>query len=213
MPFKLSFIVLLFVIFAASISKPVLAQEQINAKPISPSDLPAGINYEGNIKEVFTFSDAMGENIVITSETGIYKSKKWKHETEGSDAELFAYHYILDGNNAKQTWRVYDLIKDCPVDIEAKFLKNTLSVTDLNNDGVAEIWVMYKTVCHGDVSPCDMKIIMYEGQQKFAMRGHNKVKYSENDFVGGDYTFDKAFKSAPDSFRTFALNLWNKNIM
>ena len=36
---------------------------------------------------------------------------------------------------------------------------------------------MYKTVCHVDVSPCDMKIIMYQGGQKYAIRGKNKVFY------------------------------------
>ncbi|CAN5462129.1 hypothetical protein BH10BAC5_BH10BAC5_10550 [soil metagenome] len=210
---KLSFIFLLLIFFASFANKSLFAQEQINVRPISSSELPAGINYEGSIKEAFSFSDAMGENIVITSETGVYKSKKFKHENDGSDAELFAYHFTVDGNKVVQVWRVYDLIKDCPLDIEVNFLKNTLQVTDLNNDGVAEIWLMYKTVCHGDVSPADMKIIMYEGQKKFAMRGQNKVKLSENEFIGGDYKFDNAFNSAPDPFRTFALDLWNKNIM
>jgi hypothetical protein len=32
----------------------------------------------------------------------------------------------------------YNDIKDCPVDIEAKFLK-IMNVTDLNNDGIGEI--------------------------------------------------------------------------
>lgn len=72
---------------------------------------------------------------------------------------------------------------------------------------------MYKTVCHGDVSPCDMKIIMYQGTQKFAMRGQNKVKISKNESIGGKYTFDKAFIEAPKSFTNFALTLWNTNVV
>ena len=72
---------------------------------------------------------------------------------------------------------------------------------------------MYKTVCHGDVSPCDMKIIMYHGLQKFAMRGQNRVQVSDTDFVGGDYKFDKAFIEGPTEFKNFAKSLWNKNIM
>ncbi len=47
---------------------------------------------------------------------------------------------------------------------------------------------MYKTVCHVDVSPCAMKIIMHQGKQKFAIRGRNKVKVSETETEGGEYT-------------------------
>ena len=72
---------------------------------------------------------------------------------------------------------------------------------------------MYKTVCHGDVSPCNMKIIMYQGQQKFAMRGQNKVEYAKGEFAGGDYKFDQSFVNGPMVFRVFAKQLWDKNIM
>ena len=160
----------------------------------------------------------MGENIVITTETGIYESKKFKHENDGGDAEIFAYHFIVENNNAKQTWKVYDYISDCPVDIVAEFIDNTFQITDLDNNGVAEIWLMYKTVCHGDVSPSDMKIIMYEGQQKFAIRGENKVMHGIDDdgnemYMGGEYKIDKAFSDGPIVFLDFAKKLWNKNII
>lgn len=88
---------------------------------------------------------------------------------------LFAYHYIISGNKANQTWKVYDYISDCPVEIAAYFVKNTFNVTDLNKNGIAEVLLMYKTTCHGDVSPLQMKVIMYEGKEKYAMSGENKV--------------------------------------
>ncbi|HRI34938.1 MAG TPA: hypothetical protein PLD02_14410, partial [Saprospiraceae bacterium] len=137
----------------------------------------------------------------------------FKHENNGADAELFTYHYLVKGDIAFQTWRVYDFISDCPVDIEAKFVKNSFQVTDLNQDGIGEIWILYKIVCHGDVSPCDMKIIMYHGQQKYAMRGQNKVQISDKEFYGGDYKFDKAFNYGPKEFLEFAKKLWDENIM
>jgi hypothetical protein len=116
-------------------------------KQLDLTKLPKGIKYEGKIKTAVRWVDSLGDNITITTETGIYKSKKFKHETDGGDAELFAYHFIVKGDSAFQTWRIYDFISDCPVDIEAKFIKNSFQVTDLNLDGVSEIWIMYKTVC------------------------------------------------------------------
>ena len=72
---------------------------------------------------------------------------------------------------------------------------------------------MYKTVCHGDVSPSDMKIIMYENDKKYAVRGTNKVQISPKEYTGGQYAFDEAFKKAPEAFRQYAAQLWKKNLL
>lgn len=58
-----------------------------------------------------------------------------------------------------------------------------------------------------------MKIIMYEGEQKYAMRGRNKVQLDEKEFEGGEYTFDSVFEKGPKQFRDFVKTLWDKNIM
>jgi len=70
-----------------------------------------------------------------------------------------------------------------------------------------------------------MKIIMYQGTQKYAMRGTNKVCVGEDEvekngkietikiYMGGDYTFDNAFKNGSDEFREFAIKLWNDNVI
>lgn len=191
--------------------------EQITYTEINVTELPNDIKYEGKIKNAVRWTDKSGDNIVITTETGIYETEKSEHDYNGEDAELFAYHFIISNNKAKQTWKVYDFIHDCPVDIVASFIDNTFQITDLDHNGVAEIWLMYITVCHNDVSPCDMKIIMYEGQQKFAMRGKNKVMFGIDDegnehYIGGEYKYDKAFEDGPKVFLEFAKQLWNENI-
>jgi hypothetical protein len=58
-----------------------------------------------------------------------------------------------------------------------------------------------------------MKVIMYQGQQKFAMRGQQKTKVSATAYIGGDYKFDKAFASAPQEFRIYAQKIWKENLM
>ena len=200
------------------ISLTLCGQGQISVEQPDLANLPQGIDYDGKIKTAVRWVDSLGDNIVILSETGIHQNKKFKHESDGLDAELFAYHFIVRGDSAFQTWRVYDFISDCPVDIEAKFINNSFQITDLNQDGVGEIWTMYKTACKGDVSPSDMKIIMYHGQQKFALRGQNKVFEGTDDkgihhYGGGEYKYDKAFAEGPKEFLEFAKELWDKNIM
>ena len=192
------------------------SSKQIDSIQLISADvnkLPKGIKYEGKIKQVLRWFDKFGENIVITTETGGFQNPKVDHENDGTDTELFAYHYSISNNQANQTWKIHDFIYDCPVDYEATFIKNTFQITDLNNNGIAETWLMYKTVCHGDVSPYNMKIIMYEGKDKYAMRGQNKVELSPGEFYGGEYKFDNAFNKGPKEYRDFAKKLWNKNIM
>jgi len=91
------------------------------------------------------------------------------------------------------------------------FVDKTFAVTDLNKDGKAEVWIMYKVSCQGDVSPIPMKIIMYQDNKKFAVRGTARVKVSANEYIGGEFTFDEIFKSAPTEFRQYAENLWKKH--
>lgn len=195
----------------------VSAQAQTTQKA-DLKNLPKGITYEGKVKDAIRYTDSLGDNIVITTQTGAYVSNRFVHETEGQDAELFAYHYLVKNGVATQTWKVYDYVSDCPVDMELAFLKGTFQVTDLDKDGHNEVWLMYKHCCHGDVSPCGMKVIMYEGTKKYAMRGENKVFGGTDDkgadhYMGGGYEFDPAFNGAPAVFRNYAKALWEKNIM
>jgi hypothetical protein len=120
---------------------------------IDTTKIPNGIHYSGKMKNMLRWIDKHGENIVIITETGGYRNPKINHDSDGTDTELFAYHYSISNNQASETWKIHDFIYDCPVDYEATFIKNTFQITDLNKNGIAETWLMYKTVCHGDVSP------------------------------------------------------------
>jgi hypothetical protein len=190
----------------------VFAQGKITLTNLMQSEIPKGITYSGVIKQAVRWTDKSGDNIVITAETGDQQSKSGPSE-DYREAHLYAYHYLVSKDSVRQTWKVHDFIKECPLDIEANFIENTFQVTDLNNDGIAEIWMMYLVTCTSDVSPVEMKIIMYQDDKKYAMRGHNKIEYPDGQFMGGDYKFDKAFNEAPAPFRDFAKKLWNKNVM
>lgn len=184
---------------------------QIKTAKLAANSIPKGITYVGQIKNAVQWTDSLGHNIVLTTETGETAGKN--NEGDSRDAALYAYHYLVKGDSIVQDWKLYDFIKDCPVDINASFVKNSFAVTDLNKNGKGEVWLMYKTTCHGDVSPSNMKIIMYEDNKKHAVRGTSKVKVSEKDYTGGEYSFDEAFKKVSPPIREYAKQLWKKNIM
>jgi hypothetical protein len=173
-------------------------------------NLPKGIYHTGKPTNAVRWTDRQGDNIVITTETGIYDAKKSMTE-DGRSADLYAQHYLVKKGVAEPGWKIHDYIRDCPVDVQVNFIRNSFHVTDLDKDGTAEVWTMYKKACHGDMSPCDMRIIMYEGKQKYVVRGENKVKISEHETYGGEYKLDDAFAKGPKPFREHALELWKKN--
>jgi hypothetical protein len=198
-------IVLLLLIFSQT------CMAQIRVTNLGKSSIPNGIQYAGHIVKAVSWTDKMGENIVIATETG--ETQRKNLEEAYRDAALFAYHYLKKGSGWTLNWKVQDYIKQCPVDIKANYVKDTFAVTDLNMDGLAEIWLMYKTICRGDITPSNMKIIMYENGRKYAVRGTNRVEVSKNEIYGGKYTFDEPFKKGPEVFRIYAAQLWKKNLI
>lgn len=195
------------IIFLAILSQVCLAQVKVTK--LAKNSIPKSISYNGNIVEAVSWKDSLGNNIVLLTATDITQSKT--DPDAGSEAALYAYHFIVSNDSCKQTWRVYDFIKDCPVDMFLHFIDKSLAVTDLDKDGKAETWMIYKVSCQGDVSPVTMKLIMYENDKKFASRGTTRVQVSENRFDGGDHSFDEAFKNGPAAFRQYADKLWKKH--
>ncbi|MCP9750416.1 hypothetical protein EGI32_05475 [Ferruginibacter sp. HRS2-29] len=175
---------------------------------VDVESLPQETRNRGKVLDAARWTDDDGEHTLVTTETG---------EITGADdtksAGIFAFHYLLKQNRQELTWKLNDAVKDCPVDVEAGYVHNTFAVTDLDKNGKAEVWLMYITACHGDVSPANMKIIMYESGKKHAARGTNKVQVSEKEFAGGEYNFDEIFKKSPKVFRQYADKLWQKNIL
>lgn len=171
---------------------------QVKTTKVTKVDIPADIHYVGHIVEAVRYNDYDGEHLVFTTETGILQSK---HPIESEDlrvAELYVYNYKITGSKHSLAWKIHDFSGDCALDVTAKHVPNTFTTTDLNKDGKVEVWCMYRTACRGDVSPAAMKIIMYEGGKKYAVRGESKVldETIPNHYFGGNYLLDNAFKSS-----------------
>jgi hypothetical protein len=64
--------------------------------------------------------------------------------------------------------------------------------------------------CTSDVSPSEMKIIMHEGKQKYALRG-NSIVNPGTEKIGGDYKLNENLSKASKEFKDFALKMWKEN--
>lgn len=163
-----------------------------------------GIKYDGKIVSSAKWTDKNGENYIIVTETA-----EKNQNVDNRMKELFGYHYIVNGDDLKLLWKINDFIKDCPVDITLQYMPKSMSITDLDKNGIAETTFLYRMSCKGDVSEDDMKLMMHEGETKYAIRGSMKLKMGGETY-GGKMNVDASFDKAPKEFLNYAKEQWNK---
>ncbi|MCU0373336.1 MAG: hypothetical protein MUE56_08865 [Ignavibacteria bacterium] len=174
-------------------------------------DLLKILIFDGKFVAGVRWQDKNGENAVILSETD-EKVKKGKggNEDDWRSKELYGYHFIIKDGSAEELWKVQDFVKDCQFDITMEHMKKSLTVTDLDSNGIAETAFIYKLTCRSDVSPADMKLIMHEGKEKYAIRGEMEISLPNGDEYGGKMNPDKSFSKAPESFLKYAKKHWEQ---
>lgn len=212
--------------------------EQPPAATIQPvkgtrADIPPGIRFTGSLKEVWSWKDRNGDNLLITTLTEPYADKE-KNEfgEEGQSAELHASLFTRTEGEYVLAWKLDDKEKSCPFDITCDFVKDALTVTDLDANGLAEVTLLYRMACRSDVSPAEMQLVMYEGQNKYVLKGltwygspEDKFevtestanletlpgyKKTEEEFMKtwGRYESEKGFAGAPPAFLSYARKRW-----
>jgi hypothetical protein len=190
--------------------------DKIQIIAFNPKALPKEIRFKGKIVAGAQWLDKDGENLLLLCETGAIKSlmppnsKENPYKEGGQAAALHAYHYIKHHQQYTLLWKLSDYVKLCPFDLEATFLPDSLTVTDLDGNGIAESTFLYKLGCRSDVSPVQLKLIMHEGKAKYVLRGKTLVPTGDPDKkLGGQKAIDPAFGRAPKVFLDHALQQWN----
>jgi hypothetical protein len=211
----------------------------IDATKADASQVPSSLKFRGKPYEVWQWKDSLGDNLLIASLVEPYADKPSKeYDEEGNTSELHAFHYVKKDGDYKLLWKISDAEKSCPFDITCGFIKNGITVTDLDKDGIAETTVQYKLACRSDVSPADMKVVMHEDTAKYALRGLMWIKASEEDKFTvtddnanleslpkkkdeyeqliqsfGRYQNEKEFATAPPEFLKYAKDQWMKHVI
>lgn len=180
-----------------------------NKKPIgyvqyAISKIPGEIKYQGSVIAMAKWEDKLGENLLFVTETAENSNEDTRSK------ELYGYHYILNDDGAEQLWRIYDFIKDCPVDLTLSYLDKSLEITDLDSNGIAESTFIYRMGCKGDVSSDDSKLIMHEGKEKYAIRGIMDMTLNGKSYQKGEMNLDPSYNNASVSFKEYSISKWNK---
>lgn len=184
---------------------------QITTQPVSQVQLQGLIHYKGKPVTALRFTDTKGSILLLTTQTGI-ETKKGSEDNRSAHLYAYTCQSSSDSTHSVLLWQMTDGIDNCPLDVVASFVEGTPVVTDLDKNGIAEVWLMYRTACRGDVSPAETKIIMHEGNHKYAMRGKGRIQSGGSvQPDGGTYLFDEAFQKGAVVFRRYAEQLWKKH--
>lgn len=173
--------------------------------------LPESLEYRGKITTGAKWRDTRGENVLILTQTGAFPSTDPKCD-ECRSAELYGHHFVLSGGAWTQLWRITDFVRDCPFDLYAGFVGESLTLTDLDQNGVAETTFQYTLACRSDVSPATRKLLMHQGAAKYAIRGTTDLakKTGQAEYGGGERNVDPAFEKAPPALRAHAQEQWDR---
>ncbi len=167
--------------------------------------IPPDIKYSGSVVAMSNWDDRLGHNLLFITET-----KEITSDNEFRYKELYGYHYVMRDTGKSQLWKIHDLVQDCPLDITLHYLENSLKITDLNNNGIGESSFLYKMSCKGDVSPDNLKFIMHEEKDKYAIRGSMNQEMKGEPPEKGSMKVDSSFNNSPKEFLEFAKEQWNK---
>lgn len=91
------------------------------------------------------------------------------------------------------------------------FIPHSVSVTDIDLNGLGEVCFLYQSVCQADTSPYPVFLVLYEDGVVYKIHGESLVEMPSGN-LGGDYTLDEKMKGHP-LFSDFAVRRWKKFVL
>ena len=187
------------------------ADPQLASRNLAKAELAAErIAITGKVISAWNVQDKNGRHIlVLTSLDGPSHDQPNKGRMERTD--LRASFYSKARGQWVEEWQIKDGV-DCPMlDHDAGFFSSHVTVTDLNDDGIAEVTVPYKMFCGGGVDSDTIKVILRQGSEKYAIRGESLVRLHGQESFGGSYKADASLALPRNAaYKKHLIKVWKQ---
>ena len=243
----LFFITTIFILYSCNStsdkdSKSDLVTEKIAADPnfmkpqkISMQELPSEITVVGTFNEAWKWTDSLGENIFLLSHEVKKDSPGDEFDEQPESGFVYTAHYLMKEGKYRTTRTSTDDEKACSFDLLCNFIPGSTTITDLDNNGYAEIKYQFAKACRSDVSPASMTLVLRENGKNHILMGTRWVAYADDmafniteenaslegtrklademaelERTMGKYNSEYQFSNAPPAFLAFARKEWIK---
>lgn len=170
---------------------------QVGKEPLGASELQT-LPLVGPFIDSLRFTDSHGDQAVVFFRLATHA----EDPVDGTVSDrivLSAAMYPLPGTPAPTTasWEHTDDIECDGVDIEAGFYPDSVSVTDLDRNGTAELTFAYHRFCGGGIDPRDVTVVLREGGNSYVLEGQTRLRVGDDPPFGGGFQMDAALSAAP----------------
>lgn len=199
-------------------------------KSLNKSEVAQNL-YRWNLLAARQWEDADGLHILTVSRSDRKLERQDEYMNEFYFVEMQMRQYAKTGDGYRLEWQAHDHVRDCLFDMWMGLVGDAIFVTDMDSNGHAETTLIYSLSCRSDISPAEMKLLMYEKGEKMALRGSMfleiagallnrntfnpdlsalRPKPQKDDYekLFGRYEHARDFKNKPESFLKFAKNKW-----
>lgn len=182
-----------------------LSAIDFTGKILTEDDQIAELHKGAKIQKSVSWTDKYGQQIFLIATS----------DQANGGGMLRAIRASREGDGSWSTTREFkEVVDSCEFDLVlTPILDEELSLTDINRDGVAEVTFGWIADCTSDVSPLTYKILMSDGDEKYAIRGNSKVNAGGDEYFGGDQKVDPSFEKAPEGYLAHAKKVWDAHVI
>lgn len=163
---------------------------------------------EGSVDKMARVVTSSGERLILCTKTHrmVYASETNRGEEPRENNSYWVYVY--DVRLDKDTTQIDLVYRDSMIDCQAYDLRyydtQECVATDLDEDGILEIWVWFQRIC-SDIGTerAENILVMIEGDTVYRNSGF--ISETETNLA----SLDKAFAKADPRFKEYATNMWN----
>ena len=151
-----------------------------------------------------TWSDARGPSAIVITE-------EWEALETGNRQGLRAQRFmVLKEENIKQTWRHIDATENwCDNGLG---LVGDVLLTDLNDDGVAEVTFVYNIEGSCDVSPIAYRLVLHTGVGEGELEIRGDLVLPIHGDVPSEIVRSPALEPGAGPFAAFADSVWKARV-
>jgi hypothetical protein len=174
---------------------------------------PTEFNFKGKIVNGLHWADKNGDNYLILTKDDLIENNVGEKSLSGFFRTLYWHGYIFSNNNFENYFLIrefHDFVKNCEYDLSFEFLNDFISVTDLDKNDIGEVTVIYKMTCASDISPWDIKLLMYENGIKYSIKGTTKTSLGNGETLGGEKFNNQSFESSPRIFFDYCNTMFER---